>query len=69
MYAVLIADTVNDLPNNYNKLLIRKVSNRLGNITPLHLGALIPNLDILKTLLNKLGSDHNYKFMTDSQGN
>lgn len=69
MYAVLIAETVNDLPNNYNKLSIRKVSNRLGNITPLHLAALNPNLDIIKTLLNKLGSDQNYKFMTDSQGN
>ena len=62
MYSALIANDVSDLPENYNKLSVQKVSHYLGSICPLHLAALNPNLEILKRLLNMVAGNINAKY-------
>lgn len=52
MYDALIADDLKQLPENYNKLSVNKVSYKFGGITALHTAAVNPNLEILKRLLN-----------------
>lgn len=52
MYDALLAQDVKELPENYNKLSVTKVTFYFKNICALHTASVNPNLEILKKLLN-----------------
>jgi hypothetical protein len=69
MYEAMIAQDIKDLPANFNKLSVMKISPKFGSITPLHTAALNPNLEILKKLLNMVVNDKNAKNVGDIEQN
>ncbi|CDW74196.1 ankyrin repeat-containing protein [Stylonychia lemnae] len=68
LYATLVAQDLNQLPKNYNKLSVNKTS-VFGGISSLHSAALNPNLEILKRLLVMIKSNDNLSRQKDDEGN